>query len=378
MKILIVETASATSFGSMSGYAALLQAAIGDGAVVERLNLSSGGRVLARGPGPIQRRLRLLRIVQKASRILPGVEADVVHLVDGSEAYVARWLHSRVPLVITAHDLIPLLQTKGRFSTHSPGIAARWLIRQSVNGLRTADRIVAVSERTKLDLEIECGIDDRVVRVVPSALQPAFAAAIRECLHTDPQVPDLPELLHIGNNGFYKNRSEVVRVAAKVRETRPVRLVLAGAPPDDSLLASIRALGLMESVRFEPDPSPNRLVALYRSASLLLFPSLYEGFGWPPLEAMAVGCTVVCSNAGSLPEVVGDAALTCDPNATDEMARLCLEVLENTTLARNLRERGISRAKTFSTERMSAQLAEVYEEAIDAHERRRGQAVSPR
>jgi len=99
-------------------------------------------------------------------------------------------------------------------------------------------------------------------------------------------------------------------------------------------------------------------------AALLLFPSIYEGFGWPPLEAMACGCPVVCSTAGSLPEVVGDAAFKCNVEDYEQMAKNCIAVLEDAGLAGELVQKGYEQIKKFSLERMGRELLSVYMKAI--------------
>ena len=102
-------------------------------------------------------------------------------------------------------------------------------------------------------------------------------------------------------------------------------------------------------------------VQLYKQAELLLFPSLYEGFGWPPLEAMAHGCPVVCSTAGSLPEVVGKAALTCSPTDIDGLTQAVSRLLQNPELKNDLMARGTSNLQRFSLHRMGSQLVSLYE-----------------
>jgi glycosyltransferase involved in cell wall biosynthesis len=120
-------------------------------------------------------------------------------------------------------------------------------------------------------------------------------------------------------------------------------------------------LGISRRVTFIVNPNDEELADLYRYASLFLFPSLYEGFGWPPLEAMAFGCPVVCSSAASLPEVVGEAALTCPPEDEKQMAENCVRVLHDASVANHLIELGYEQIEKFSVERMGRQLMGVYE-----------------
>ena len=112
------------------------------------------------------------------------------------------------------------------------------------------------------------------------------------------------------------------------------------------------------------DPTDHVLRHAYAECSLLLFPSLYEGFGWPPLEAMANGCPVVCSDAASLPEVVGDAALQARADDVARLAEQCFRVLTDSDLSTALSEKGMQRAKQFSIERMGRDLITAYEDAL--------------
>ena len=108
-----------------------------------------------------------------------------------------------------------------------------------------------------------------------------------------------PAVFHVGHNGHYKNRAGVIRVFARIRAQTPARLVMAGPPPTAALRDLVKALHVEGDVEFVENPDDAQLFRIYRDAAVFLFPSIYEGFGWPPLEAMALGCPVVCSTAAS-------------------------------------------------------------------------------
>ena len=137
-------------------------------------------------------------------------------------------------------------------------------------------------------------------------------------------------------------------------------LQLVGPPETADEREVIRAEAIGDAVSRTGAGPDEALRRHYHGAALLLFPSLYEGFGWPPLEAMACGCPVVCSRAASLPEVVGDAALTAAPDDEDALARHCLDVLLHPGVAGRLQQRGRLRAAEFSLARMADGLREVY------------------
>jgi glycosyltransferase involved in cell wall biosynthesis len=138
---------------------------------------------------------------------------------------------------------------------------------------------------------------------------------------------------------------------------------MAGPRPTPELLKTVRELKLAEDVEFVVEPNDDKISELYLNASLFLFPSLYEGFGWPPLEAMVCGCPVVCSSAASLPEVVGDAAIKCPVDNYDLMTKNCIAVLEDADLANELVQKGFAQARKFSLERMGRELMSVYVKA---------------
>jgi glycosyltransferase involved in cell wall biosynthesis len=139
---------------------------------------------------------------------------------------------------------------------------------------------------------------------------------------------------------------------------------MAGQPPGPELISLIRELGLTRYVHFMVNPEDDQIVELYHKAVLLLFPSIYEGFGWPPLEAMSCGCPVVCSTAGSLPEVVGEAALKSSAVNYDQMAENCIAVFEDAELANRLVQKGYEQVKKFGLERMGRELINVYMKAV--------------
>jgi len=174
----------------------------------------------------------------------------------------------------------------------------------------------------------------------------------------------VPVVLHVGHNAAYKNRVGVLRVGALVARELPVRLVLAGPAPSPVLCQLVADLGLGDCVDWRCDVSDAEMQALYQQAGVFLFPSLYEGFGWPPLEAMAAGTPVVCSNVASLPEVVGDAALVAAPDDYIQLAQHCLDVLGQPDLRRDLVRRGLQNAGHFSLQRFGEQLAAVYAAAL--------------
>jgi glycosyltransferase involved in cell wall biosynthesis len=235
---------------------------------------------------------------------------------------------------------------------------ARRVVRASLGGLRRAAHVVADSDRTMADLKRAGMPGDRLTTVHPALALPSSDGG--------PVTREPGLLLHVGNSGFYKNRTTVLEVLAELRQHADARLILAGSPLTPVERQRIATLELHAHVTASPAPSDAALSRLYRMAAVFIFPSLYEGFGWPPLEAMAHGCPVVCSDAASLPEVVGDAALMAPPTDVTALAMHCRHVLEDAEVAHELVQKGRQNLARFTTQRMAGELTEVYGRLVNA------------
>jgi glycosyltransferase involved in cell wall biosynthesis len=289
-------------------------------------------------------------------RLVRGLDADVIHVIDHGQAYLLNGLPAS-RTVVTCHDVILLALAHGRIGTAAVPPFALQILHVSL-----AAAIVADSEQTKRDLVAFIGLPPHRITVIAPGLNQPFSpdpergAALRRRLG----LGDGPLVLHIGRT-FYKNISGVLRVVHGLREQGiPARFVRTGRPLSGPERALAERLGIVDAVvelRGVPD---EELPALYNAVDLLLFPSLYEGFGWPPLEAMASGTPVVCSRAGSLGDVVGEAALTADPEDIAALTWHSAAVLTDSRLRQSLIERGLAHTAQFSWERTAAQLIDVY------------------
>jgi glycosyltransferase involved in cell wall biosynthesis len=296
-------------------------------------------------------------------RLVRTLDADVIHVIDHGQAYLLETLDP-ARTVVTCHDVILLALAHGRIgSARVPPIALQ-ILNLSLELMKRAAAIVADSDSTKRDLVTFIDVPPERITVIAPGLNQPFAPDAQRGAETRRRLGlgDGPLVLHIGRT-FYKNISGVLRVVAGLRaQGIPARLVRTGRPlagPERDLAERLRVLDAVVELRGVPDED---LPALYNAVDLLLFPSLYEGFGWPPLEAMASGTPVVCSRAGSLGDVVGDAALTADPENVEALTWHAGAILGDERLRRSLVERGLAHARRFSWEETAARLIDVYDD----------------
>lgn len=268
---------------------------------------------------------------------------------------------SGAPMVTTIHDLIPL---KLPYTTLDD---KRYFYRIVKRALRDSKRIAAVSECTKRDILSFFDVDpDRIV-----VTHQTFLESRKD---TDPlpekrflQIHGLAKdsyVLFVGNIEPKKNVGRVLKAYAALDTEKP--LVIVGRKAwlsDEELEMGLKQLGWRAKthLRMLDYVSRRELDILYKNARMFVFPSLYEGFGLPPLEAMTHGCPVITSSTSSLPEVCGDAALYVDPLSLKEIHAAMTRLLEDDALCDDLRASGLEQAKKFSMENYAKRLAVLYE-----------------
>ncbi|AFZ66504.1 glycosyltransferase family 4 protein [Deinococcus peraridilitoris] len=238
----------------------------------------------------------------------------------------------------TIHDLIHLRVPAE--STRTKRLYYQRVVRPAV---RMASRVFTVSEFSRREIITWAGVPEHQVVNVHNGVSRALSP------HGAKHRQDRPYVLYVGNRKPHKNIPRLLEAFAH-RYARDVTLVLTG-DADAETEAHLARLRLRGDVQFAGSLCDQALARYYRGALALVMPSLYEGFGLPPLEAMACGTPVVTSHATSLPEVVGDAALTFDPRNTDDLTHALDRVLGDAALRAALRERGLRRAQHFSWDR---------------------------
>ncbi|MDI3339585.1 MAG: glycosyltransferase family 1 protein, partial [Sphaerobacter sp.] len=315
----------------------------------------------------LQRRL----LIQAARRA--GV--DLLHV-----PYFAGPRCTALPLVITVHDVIPFI-----FPEYAGGVPMRLYLRLVSAAARRADAIITDSDCSRRDITRWLGIPPERIHVIPLAVDPAIrprhdpeaAAALRQRYG----LPG-PVIFNVGGVDVRKNLPVLIEAFARALPELPpeTRLVIAGRaharnprlyPPLEPV---IRRCGVEGKVVLTGAISAEEKLAFYNLADLYVFPSLYEGFGLSPLEAMACGTPVIAADRASLPEVVGSGGLLVEPTPP-RLAAAMVSVLRDDGLRRDLARRALAQAQTFSWERTAAQTRAVYRSVLASRQPARAARV---
>ena len=265
------------------------------------------------------------------------------------------------PSVITVHDLA-IYRNAGWFPARQP-LSTRWVVPSS---LRRADSVIAVSENTARDAEELFGVPRSRIAVVPHGVSAGLRPMSSEELAPARERFHLPErfVLFVGTIEPRKNLLTLLEAWAMMRD-RPDLVIVGGWGWNyEPIRERIGRLG--DRVHHLDAVEPAHLPAIYNLARVLAHPAWYEGFGLPPLEAMACGTPVVVSNSSSLPEVVDGAGLVVPPGDPDEWRKALEKVLGDADLAADLRRRGILRAAEFSWRRSAEMTWQVIDETLNA------------
>jgi len=286
-------------------------------------------------------------------RMFPGI--DLFHATDHLLPRLTR-----AKSVFTLHDLVFRFYPQ----THKP--LNRWFLTLMMpRFLKGADAVIAVSESTKRDAIRIYGIDEAKTTVIYEGVSPHFRRASPQAVAAVRQKYGLPDefILSVGTIEPRKNLTSLVEAYHALRNERsPLGLVIVGKKGwlYSGFFTRMHELGLDNKVIFPGFVPDEDLPALYSAAALFVFPSLYEGFGLPVLEALACGAPVITSNASSLPEVAGEAALLVDPNSLEALVRAAREVLSKGRLREDLQAKGPRQAAKFNWQRAAQETLAVY------------------
>ena len=295
----------------------------------------------------------------------------VVHICDHSNAVYAPAASSAGNRVlVTCHDLGAVRGARGEPTDCPASRAGKLLQNWILRSLSRADMIACVSSATREDvLRLVPGQNGRApeTRLVLNGLNASYRPLDREEADTRLRAaaavnPETPFLLNVGSSLRRKNRAGILRTLAHIKDRWKGQVVFAGEALPEELTMLADQLGVGSRVVQVIKPSHEILEALYSRAWAMLFPSTFEGFGWPVIEAQACGCPVLCSDAGSLPEVVGGSAFVAPANDFAAFGEECLR-LDNSPGARaEWIEKGFSNVQRFTTGTMLRHYGQLYRE----------------
>jgi glycosyltransferase involved in cell wall biosynthesis len=307
---------------------------------------------------------RIKSTLLRSSVLLPaGVWCEHIDVFHGLDQAGIPLFFKRGKYVVTIHDVIPLVLPWAFSLQH------RWVLTTALARIRKqAAMVIVPSQAAAEDVVHYLQVEPERIMVIPMGCEPRFhlsgdlarGAAMRRRY-------DLPQhyILFVGTLEPRKNVKTLLQAFAQVIAETPrddLTLVIAGGKGwgGEDYMATVEALKLHDYVRFTGFVDDDHLPDLYRGAQLFVYPSLYEGFGLPVLEAMACGTPVITSNRTSLPEVAGDAALLVDPTQPEALATAMLSIVNDTELRQALRAKGLARAHAFTWDAAAQQTLAIY------------------
>ncbi len=297
-----------------------------------------------------------------------AAEADIVHLCDHGAAMYAPMIRRKIkgmPVVVTCHDMIAVRSARGELPGLRSSLFGKILQRWICHGLKHATRVACVSRATFEDTRRILQADENLC-VILNGLNYPYQLLARDEVEWRLAVLTTiraPFVLHLGSNTAYKNREGVLRVFAKAAAETDLQLVMAGEALNQKLVCLARELQIEGRIVQVVKPDVALIEALYNHAVCLLFPSRYEGFGWPPIEAQACGCPVVASDIPPLVEVLGQSAILKPVEDEAGMADAIRRLNSDQEFREQLRQSGfVNVRKRFQTARMIGEYLSLYRE----------------
>lgn len=319
------------------------------------------GRFVAKWLGYIDKFVFFPRQLKR--KLSEGI--DLVHICDHSNAMYQAHLRNR-PVVVTCHDLLAVRGALGEDTDCPASPTGKYLQRWIVSGLRKTDAVACASPATLRDAQriigqkdgrpqlllVQHGLNFPYRKQAPAVARTHLARFGRLDL-------ERPFALHVGSNSRMKNRDGALRIFALTKNEWPGQMVFAGQKLTPELRSLGKELGVLGRVVEIEEPTNELLEALYSSALVLLYPSRFEGFGWPIIEAQTCACPVICANREPMSEVGGEAALTADVDDEAAFARALLRLTDPGERAR-WSEKSLRNAERFHATEMIARYLELY------------------
>ena len=280
--------------------------------------------------------------------------------------HLGRYGHFlKAPFIITVHDLARYFDLMGYATFIQPlNLRDRLYLTLDYRGIRKATHIIAVSHATKHDLMEHLSIPEKRISVVHEAVDHRVFRPVPD------RLVDHPYILYVGSEHPRKNLTTLLKAFSTLKQDgrfadlKLVKVGSAGRPESyfrQQTLQTIRALGLSSEVIFTGYVAEKDLPVYYSGAACFVLPSLTEGFGLTPLEAMACGCPTIVSNIPALSEICGEATLVVDPSSPDDLARAMSTILTHDGLREGLVAQGLRRAQRFTWEKVARETMQVYD-----------------
>ena len=274
------------------------------------------------------------------------------------ETYYSKIITSNFnsPKILTVHDMI-----HENFMNQPEMISKnRKVLEDKKNSILRADEIICVSENTKKDLLNYYNINQDKISVIHLAVDEMFETNLNDVIF---EMNEAPYLLYVGKRGGYKNfKTFILSIAKSDKLKRDFKIVYFGSDNfSDSDKLYFNKIGLKENQIIHKNGNDLLLKSLYKNAKALVYPTLYEGFGLPPLEAMANNCPVIASNRGSIPEILGDAAQYFEPDSIDSITQAIESVVYSEERINELIKKGSNRCDIFSWTKTAKKTLEVYQ-----------------
>lgn len=324
-------------------------------------NFSGAGSFVAKWLAYVDKFVLFPRQLRANLREKPAL----VHICDHSNAMYAQHVRG-IPVVVTCHDFLAVRGALGEETDTPASSTGRFLQRWIVAGLHRATALACVSRTTRDDAQrfIKPTNAQPQLHVIPLGLSYGFRQLERQEAEARLRgiaglEADKPFVLHVGSNLRRKNREAILRIFARCRDQWPGQLVFAGEPLNDALSQQARELGIADRVVQVRAPSNEHLEALYNCAGAFLFPSRFEGFGWPIIEAQTCGCAVICSSTQPMGEIAGSGAMLREPADEEGFAHDLLRLLKPGA-REEWSARALANAQRFTTARMISDYVALY------------------
>ena len=294
---------------------------------------------------------------------------SIIHITDHSNSLYIPTARS-MPCILTCHDMIAIRSSRGEFPSIHLSKTGKTLQHLICSAIPKADYIACDSNHTESDLLEICPETQGRTKTIHLGIMNNDERPIKPTIEGI-VLGNIRFILHVGNPAWYKNRKsllEAFSILTSKESWNDLHLILVGSYPTKEEIANFTKDSLpriMSKIHTLENLAETELNYLYKHACALIFPSLIEGFGWPPLEAQKFGCPVVASSAGSLRETLADSAININPNSPNHIAKGISRLLEDRILEREITRKGRINAARFPFKKTVQKYDQLYKEILD-------------